>query len=76
MDVATFNLVAIDAKFVKTMTTNEVNRRQRQFLAALVAILLVEIFRLCFHESNIFTHGIDSFCHLFDTILLYFTFFV
>ncbi len=70
MDVTALYLVSVDAKLVETVATNEMDGGKRQLLSTLVAILLVKVLRLCFHESNIFTHCVDSFRHLLYSILL------
>lgn len=76
MDVTPLDLVSVDTELIETVTTNKMHGGKSQLLSALVTVLLVKVLRLSFHESNILTHRIDSFCHLLHTVLLHLAFLV
>lgn len=76
MDVTSLDLVPVDAKLIETVATNEMDGGKSQLFSALVAILLVKVLRLRFHQSYIFTHRVDPFRHLFYSIFLDLTFLV
>lgn len=76
VNVAVFDLVTIYTKLVETMTTDKMNRRQNQLLVTSIACLLVEVFRLLLHQTDVFPHLINALTHLLDSVFLYLALFV